>query len=205
VAALPFTGPTTAPGTIAEQPPPTDLPVLADSFAFRAPPAPSFVFPVDGKHEIGMETSQRFGGARDHEGQDIFAGCGTPVVSASDGTVVRADYEGGAGNYLVVERASGRSNVYMHLKQPARMKEGDPVVAGEPIGRVGQTGDADGCHLHFEQWTAPGWFKGEAVDPYRELRTWEIEARRTGSSGWSSARGSRRGTARARRARAVVR
>jgi murein DD-endopeptidase MepM/ murein hydrolase activator NlpD len=132
--------------------------------------APAFIFPVDGPARIGTEPAQRFGGVRGHGGQDVFAGCGTPVVAARAGTVRRSTYEGAAGNYAVVDGPDGRSYVYMHLRGPARADEGDTVAAGERLGAVGRTGDADGCHLHFEIWTAPGWYRGRAVDPYRTLR-----------------------------------
>jgi murein DD-endopeptidase MepM/ murein hydrolase activator NlpD len=132
--------------------------------------APRFVFPVDGKARIGMEEAQRFGGARDHGGQDVFARCGTPVLAAHAGRVRRATFEGAAGNYVVIQGDGGRAFVYMHLRRPAPFGEGDKVEAGQRIGHVGDTGDAWDCHLHFELWTAPGWFRGRAVDPYRMLR-----------------------------------
>jgi murein DD-endopeptidase MepM/ murein hydrolase activator NlpD len=139
-----------------------------------APPAPEkaprFAFPVDGRARIGMEEAQRFGGARDHGGQDVFARCGTPVIAAHAGRVRRATFEGAAGNYVVVDGDGGRSFVYMHLRRPARAREGRAVRTGQRLGAVGRTGDADGCHLHFEIWTAPGWYRGgRPVDPYRTL------------------------------------
>jgi murein DD-endopeptidase MepM/ murein hydrolase activator NlpD len=89
--------------------------------------APRFAFPVDGRARIGMEEAQRFGGARDHGGQDVFARCGTPVVAAHGGRVRRATFEGAAGNYVVVDGRGGRSFVYMHLRRPSRFREGDAV------------------------------------------------------------------------------
>ena len=94
--------------------------------------------------------------------------------AATAGTVVRAGFEGAAGNYIVLhDRDSGQDSVYMHLAHTPRLREGESVAIGQRIGSVGQTGDADGCHLHFELWTAPGWFKGHAYDPLPKLRRWD--------------------------------
>jgi murein DD-endopeptidase MepM/ murein hydrolase activator NlpD len=124
------------------------------------------VFPIVGKHEIGTSAVQRFGGARGHEGQDVFAKCGTPLVAAHPGTVQHADFEGRAGNYVVIQMADGGSEAYMHMAEPTALTVGTPVATGQPIGIVGDTGDAQGCHLHFEYWTAPGWYEGGSpIDP----------------------------------------
>jgi murein DD-endopeptidase MepM/ murein hydrolase activator NlpD len=124
------------------------------------------VFPIVGRHQIGTSAVQRFGGARGHEGQDVFAKCGTPLVAAHPGTVQHADFEGRAGNYVVIQMVDGGSEAYMHMAEPTALTVGTPVAAGQPIGIVGDTGDAQGCHLHFEYWTAPGWYEGGSpIDP----------------------------------------
>ncbi len=129
-------------------------------------------FPIQAAHDFGTENNA-FGGARDHRGQDVFAACGAPVVAAMPGRVTRAEFEPAGGNYAVITSPNGRSQVYMHLRKPARVAEGEAVELGAPLGAVGATGDADGCHLHFELWTAPGWFKGAAVDPLPALERWD--------------------------------
>lgn len=127
-------------------------------------------FPVRGKSDFGTETN-RFGGGRNHRGQDIFAACGTPVAAALPGKVRLAKWQDAAGNYVVVDHADGSSQAYMHLLEPAGVAKGDRVSAGQVIGSVGETGRATGCHLHFELWTAPGWYEGgEAIDPLPFLR-----------------------------------
>ena len=137
-----------------------------------APPAPPAAFPVAGKVDWGTATN-RFGGGRGHQGQDLFADCGTPVLAALAGKVVEAETGGAEGNYVVVESEGGGQQAYLHLIEPAGVALGDAVVAGARIGAVGQTGNAQGCHLHFERWTAPGRFAGgEAVDPFDDLRRW---------------------------------
>jgi murein DD-endopeptidase MepM/ murein hydrolase activator NlpD len=139
--------------------------------------ATGFVFPIRGKHKIGTTETQRFGGPRGHQGQDIFAACGKPIVAALDGSVMKADYQSAAGNYLVIDGSDGRSYVYMHMLEPAVLEVGDAVGAGDRLGAVGETGRASGCHLHFELWTAPGYYKGgEPIDPYDELREWEADS-----------------------------
>jgi murein DD-endopeptidase MepM/ murein hydrolase activator NlpD len=48
------------------------------------------------------------------------------------------------------------------------------VRTGEPIGAVGSTGSSTACHLHFELWTAPGWYEGGSpIDPLALLRKWD--------------------------------
>jgi murein DD-endopeptidase MepM/ murein hydrolase activator NlpD len=146
-----------------------DAPVTVDTRAH--------VFPIRGPHDLGRNPANTFGGGRGHLGQDMFADCGTPVIAASAGKVVRADFEAGAGNYLVIhDPGSGQDSVYMHLLHTPRLAEGEDVLLGQRIASVGRTGDADGCHLHFELWTAPGWYKGgHAYDPLPKLRAWDAQ------------------------------
>jgi murein DD-endopeptidase MepM/ murein hydrolase activator NlpD len=154
------------------------LQVLARAAATAAPetgaatpaPAGSEVFPVRGAHTYGTHTNT-FGGGRGHQGQDVFAECGTPLVALTDATVQHKAFQSRAGHYVVLQRADGESYAYMHLQQASPVDDGDRVRAGQVVGRVGDTGRASGCHLHFEQWTAPGWYEGgRAIDPLPLLR-----------------------------------
>jgi murein DD-endopeptidase MepM/ murein hydrolase activator NlpD len=136
--------------------------------------ADGHVFPIRGRHDRGRYETNDFGGGRGHQGQDMFAGCGTPLAAALGGRVLRAASEGAGGNYLVIHGRDGRDYVYMHMQQPPALRPGDRVETGERIGRVGDSGDADGCHLHFELWTAPGWYAGgHPVDTARMLAAWD--------------------------------
>jgi hypothetical protein len=138
-----------------------------------AQPAAEGVFPVRGAHDFGTYVN-RFGGGRSHQGQDILAGCGIPIVASLSGTVTEVKWQSAAGNYAVVTAADGTSQVYMHMLQPASVRRGARVAAGSRIGLVGQTGRASACHLHFELWTAPGWYAGgHAIDPLPALRRWD--------------------------------
>ncbi len=129
------------------------------------------VFPVRGKHTYG----DGLGAGRNHQGQDILAKCGTRVVAALPGRVSFKDYQGAAGNYVVVDgKRKLPDTVYMHLSAPASVRKGQKVAAGKTLGRVGDTGDATACHLHFEMWSEPGWYKGgRLLDPEPSLRRWD--------------------------------
>jgi murein DD-endopeptidase MepM/ murein hydrolase activator NlpD len=145
----------------------------------RFVPEPAHVFPIDGPHELERWEDNGFGGARNHKGQDLFASCGERVVAAEAGRVIHSDFEGAAGNYVVVHGADTDA-VYMHLRHASRLREGDRVKPGDTVGSVGRTGDATACHLHFELWTAPGWFRGGHVfDPLPRLRRWDSDKPRT--------------------------
>ena len=63
---------------------------------------------------------------------------------------------------------------YMHLSEPSPLAKDTRVYTGQRIGSVGDTGDAKGCHLHFEMWSGPGWYTGGApLDPLPSLVAWD--------------------------------
>ncbi len=155
--------------------PPRRLSVAAAVPVVAAPVPGAGNFPVQGAHNFG-QAGARFGAGRaghTHQGQDVLAACGTPLVAAKAGTVRFAGYQSAAGNYIVVT-APDQDQVYMHLQSPARLKEGAVVARGARLGEVGETGHAQGCHLHFELWSAPGWYVGgKPFDPLPQLRAWD--------------------------------
>jgi murein DD-endopeptidase MepM/ murein hydrolase activator NlpD len=133
------------------------------------------VFPIRGKHSYGDGVGAPRKG-HTHQGQDVMAKCGTPLVAARGGRVQYAGYQGAAGNYLVIDgRGTGRDYAYMHLRDKVTFKQGDRIYTGQQIGVVGQTGDATACHLHFELWSAPGWYEGGTFlkSVTRELKKWD--------------------------------
>ena len=132
------------------------------------------VFPVRGPHYFG-EFAARFGGGRGHQGQDVFAACGTPLVAARGGKVEVKQYHARAGHYLVIDgHRTSMDYAYMHLRDVALVRIGQRVRTGQLLGYVGQTGRASGCHLHFETWTGPGWYTGgAALDPLPALLSWD--------------------------------
>jgi murein DD-endopeptidase MepM/ murein hydrolase activator NlpD len=135
-----------------------------------------FKFPVRGPHSYGDGVgAPRVG--HTHQGQDVAADCGTPLVAARGGRVQWNDYQAsGAGYYLVIDgRKTRHDYVYMHLRTRSRLDRGDRVKTGRRIGRVGATGDSTGCHLHFEEWSGPGWYEGGHFmrKVTRHLKKWD--------------------------------
>jgi murein DD-endopeptidase MepM/ murein hydrolase activator NlpD len=125
------------------------------------------VFPLPAKHDYG----DGYGAGRHHEGQDIFARCGKPIISARAGKVEYRGYEGSAGNYVVVNgRRTRRDYMYAHMKRKSPFREGERVSKGDQLGKVGDTGNASGCHLHFELWR--GDWNGRP-DVTRKLKKWD--------------------------------
>jgi len=128
-------------------------------------------FPVRAKHTYG----DGIGAGRGHQGQDVFAKCGAPIEAARGGKVQFKGYHSRAGNYVVIDGKKSKFDfAYMHLRKKAEVGEGDRVRTGEQIGENGDTGNATGCHLHFEMWSAPGWYEGgHPISPTKKLKKWD--------------------------------
>jgi murein DD-endopeptidase MepM/ murein hydrolase activator NlpD len=137
------------------------------------------VFPVVGPHTFGGADA-RFGAGRtghEHQGQDVVAAEGLPVVAPLAGTIIARDYQAsGAGFYLAMDAADGRSFFFAHCqKDTFAVSAGQAVAAGQQLCRVGQTGDATGPHLHFEIWIN-GWRRDKTsapIDPLAQLQAWD--------------------------------
>lgn len=134
------------------------------------------VFPVRGSHSYGDRFGEPRSGGRVHEGQDLPAGCGTPLVAARGGRVAATGYSDALYGYwiLIDGLATGRDYFYAHLQAPTPLTEGDRVRTGERIGEVGKTGNArdEFCQLHFELWP-DGYHQGAPTDPLPLLRAWD--------------------------------
>lgn len=150
-----------------------------------APPTPASLatastglFPVQGPYNFGGDAS-RFGAGRTghtHQGQDIAAAEGTPVVTPRGGIVHWMAYQArGAGHYVVIAGDDGRHYVFMHLQTGSTVvAKGAPVVAGQRLAGVGNTGSSEGPHLHLEIWVN-GWWASKAstpIDPLPDLLAW---------------------------------
>ena len=153
----------------------------------RAPPAPrrreapeldalrttrGYAFPV----HAGYSYSNDWGAPRQHtgkhEGNDIFAPTGTPVLAVADGRLSRVGTRKIPGNRLWLKTEQGDTLFYGHLSAFAEdARNGAEVRAGDVVGFVGSTGDAERTppHLHFEIHPRGG----EATNPYPFLRAWE--------------------------------
>ena len=96
-----------------------------------------------------------------HEGIDLVAPAGTPVLAAADGVIVGAAPNGRYGNWIRIDHGGKLATVYGHLMGFAPgIEPGQTVVRGEVIGFVGSTGRSTGAHLHFEVLD-----NGKAVNP----------------------------------------
>ena len=154
----------------------------------RKPPAPipggtgteaGHFFPVNGSYTLGGKDS-RFGAKRSghrHQGQDIAAAEGVPVVAPFAGTVEYVRFQRkGAGWYIVLDGdGEDRDYVFMHLRRGSILvTPAQQVTAGQQIAEVGNTGRSSGAHLHFEVWVG-GWFEkgGAPVDPLPLLQQWQ--------------------------------
>lgn len=110
---------------------------------------------------------------RPHEGQDMFAPEGTPVVSPTATEVLETGSDGGRGNWAALwDPAAGRTYVYMHMERPAGVAAGERLGPGDRVGLLGCTGSCDGPHLHFEIRAGRGPY-APPIDPLPELRRWQ--------------------------------
>jgi murein DD-endopeptidase MepM/ murein hydrolase activator NlpD len=132
-------------------------------------------YPIRGPHHdrggIGVFGAPRNGG-RVHEGYDVMAACGTPLVAARGGRVRRSTYDPVLyGNLVIIRgRHTHRDYWYSHLLRTPRVARGDRVRTGQRLGEIGATGNAAsvGCHLHFELHV-----RGRPVDPAPHLHAWD--------------------------------
>lgn len=185
VGGLTLARPRRAPGrltlTVRTKPKPPPTPARPASPAPFGPapvtpvPAAGGLFPVEGPFTF----TDRFGAARDgygHQGVDIAAAAGTNVIAPTAATVRFTGYQASAaGEYVVARLADGRDMFLAHcIRRSTAVTPGQAVAAGTVLCRVGQTGRANGPHLHFELWP-DGWRDTPGtvpVDPLPQLRAW---------------------------------
>ena len=99
-----------------------------------------------------------------HNGLDMVAPSGTPVLATADGIVLEIGHDQVYGNFLIIDHSGGYESVYSHLSK-VLVRKGQAVLAGESVAAVGTSGQTTGAHLHFEIH-----FNGSPRDPLRLIK-----------------------------------
>jgi murein DD-endopeptidase MepM/ murein hydrolase activator NlpD len=145
--------------------------------------SPGYVFPVAGGAHYGHDFGNFRADTGFHEGSDLFAPAGTPLVAVQSGVLHNVGWNRLGGWRLWIEDANGNWFYYAHLSAYSPIAKNDGHVnAGDVVGFVGNTGDAQGgpTHLHFEihpggQWAVPAWDYLQAWqghrNPFAEIPT----------------------------------
>ncbi|MCJ8164564.1 M23 family metallopeptidase [Pontibacter sp. E15-1] len=146
-------------------------------YTLRIETEPTLAFPVQGKtsqHIASIWGDPRDGGARRHEGVDIFAARGTPALAATDGTVTRVNVTPRGGKVVWVSDMSRRQSLYYAHLDSQLVQVGQRVHPGDTLGLVGNTGNAitTSPHLHFGIYR----YGRGATNPYPYLHTSPDEA-----------------------------
>lgn len=132
----------------------------------RDEPVLPYPVPVEGvrTRQLTDQWGAPRSGGRKHQGIDIFARCGTPIVSATRGLVTRVGTNMLGGRIVRVLGPGGYWHYYAHLSEFGDIREGQLITAGTVLGKVGDTGNAKGtpCHLHYGIYSRVG----GAKNPY---------------------------------------
>lgn len=124
-------------------------------------PAPSYTRISD---EYGYRTHPILGVQQFHNGLDMAAPGGSPILAAYDGKVVAAAYSSSMGNYVMIDHGDSLYTIYMHASA-LYVSKGAEVSKGDKIAAVGSTGRSTGNHLHFSVR-----LNGNYVSPWNYLR-----------------------------------
>ena len=112
---------------------------------------------------FGMRKSPFTGRRVMHEGLDIAANIGTPVVATADGVVARVKYSPGYGKMVIIDHGYGYRTIFGHNSKTL-VKAGQRVKRGDIVAKVGNTGQSTGPHLHYELR-----LNGVPIDPRKTL------------------------------------
>lgn len=112
---------------------------------------------------FGMRKSPYTGRPKNHEGLDIAANTGTPVVATADGVVARVETSAGYGKTVIIDHGYGYRTLYAHNSK-FLVKRGQKVSRGDKIAEVGNTGRSTGPHVHYEIL-----LNGVTIDPRKTL------------------------------------
>lgn len=122
---------------------PVEMPVYSGgAFCW---PAPSYTRISD---DYGNRIHPTLGVPQFHNGVDMAAPGGSPILAAADGTVIAASYSSSMGNYIMINHGGGLYTIYMHASA-VYVSAGQSVTRGQQIAAVGTTGRSTGNHLHF--------------------------------------------------------
>lgn len=103
-----------------------------------------------------------YGRVKPHKGTDYAAAVGTPIMATANGTVTKASYSRGNGNYVKIKHNNTYATQYLHMKR-RKVRVGQYVKQGDIIGWVGMTGNTSGPHVCYRFWK-----KGRQVDPFKQ-------------------------------------
>ena len=98
-----------------------------------------------------------------HRGTDFAASVGTPIMATANGTIIKASYTRGNGNYVTIKHNNIYQTQYLHMKKH-NVRRGQFVKQGDVIGWVGMTGFTAGPHVCYRFWKY-----GKQVDPFRQM------------------------------------
>ncbi len=124
----------------------------------------SYIWPVSGRISSYFGGRTLYGRYDYHSGLDITSPYGTRVKAADGGTVTFAGWKGSYGKLVIITHDSGIQTYYAHNSE-FLVSAGDKVYQGQPIAKVGMTGNTTGPHCHFEVRV-----RGSAVNPLNYLR-----------------------------------
>ena len=113
----------------------------------------SFLPPIDGFVTQSIDKSKQ------HNGIDIAAELGEPILASNDGIVVFSSINGDLGNTIIISHPYNYFTVYGHCDS-LFIKEREKIIKGDIVGTVGKTGKATAPHLHFEIW-----YNDSIIDP----------------------------------------
>ena len=103
-----------------------------------------------------------YGRVKPHKGTDYAAAVGTPIMATANGTVTKASYSRGNGNYVKIKHNNTYATQYLHMKR-RKVRVGQYVKQGDVIGWVGMTGNTSGPHVCYRFWK-----NGRQVDPFKQ-------------------------------------
>ena len=124
-----------------------EFPGAASYASDSAPHTMPSIWPAAGY--VSSPYGLRFNGTEFHQGIDIAADMGAPIVATADGVVTAAGWNGGYGNMVDVDHGGGIVTRYGHASAVA-VTVGQQVRRGEVIAYVGSTGRSTGPHVHYE-------------------------------------------------------